>query len=165
MCKDVKEDSLSFLDWAVHTGEDRSLNSDVYRKPTHTDQYLLFDSHHPLKDRLGVITALNHQAETMPTKRDGKETEWKHIKGAFKICGYSNWTHIKTSKRSRADREEERRRRGDAGTSEKLRRSFNIISQFTIEWQRHKLVHPKDKTPRHEHSCVVQDCTDLYIGT
>ena len=42
--KDVREDSLLFLNCVVHTEEDRSLNIRVYRKPTHTDWYLLFNS-------------------------------------------------------------------------------------------------------------------------
>ena len=34
-------------------------------------------------------------------------TEQKHIRGALKSCGYPNWTFVKTSERSSADREEE----------------------------------------------------------
>lgn len=40
-----------------------SLKIEVYRKPTHTDQYLLFDSHHPHEHKLGVIITLHHQAD------------------------------------------------------------------------------------------------------
>ena len=65
MREDVRGDSLPFLDCAVHTEEDRSLNIEMYRKPTHTDQYLLFDSHHPLEHKLVVIRTLNRWAETV----------------------------------------------------------------------------------------------------
>ena len=99
--------SLPFLDCAVHTEEDRGLNIEVYRKPTHTDQYSLLDSHHPLKHKMGFIRTLNYQAEAVPTGKEGKEKEQKHIRGALKTCGYQNWTFVKTSNRSRADREEE----------------------------------------------------------
>ena len=45
--EDVKDNRLPFLDCAVAVGKDGNLSIEVYRKPTHTDQYLLFDSHHP----------------------------------------------------------------------------------------------------------------------
>ena len=71
--EDVRGDSLPFVDCAVHTEEDRSLNLEVYRKPTRTDQYLLFDSRHPLEHELGVIRTLNHRAEM--EKGEGEGTE------------------------------------------------------------------------------------------
>jgi len=35
--EDVKEHKLSFLDCAVYIEEDGRFNTEVYRKPTHTD--------------------------------------------------------------------------------------------------------------------------------
>ena len=72
----------------------RSLNTEVCRKHTDTDQYLLFDSRHPPEHKLGVIKTPNQQAETVPTKTEGKEKENKHIRGALKTCGYPNWTFL-----------------------------------------------------------------------
>ena len=64
------------------------------------------------------------QGPTVSTKSEGKEKEQKHIRGALKICGYPNWTFVKTTKASRSDREEEMRKRNNipcvAGTSETL---------------------------------------------
>ena len=48
--------------------------------------------------------------------KKGMEREQKGIRGALKTCGYPNWTFVKTSKRFRADREEETRRREKATT-------------------------------------------------
>ena len=69
---DVRGDSFPFLDCAVHIEEDRSLNTEVYRKPTHTDQYL-FDSHHPLEHKVGFLRILNHH--TYKESRGGEGTK------------------------------------------------------------------------------------------
>lgn len=49
--EDVKDNSLPFLECEVHIEEGRSPSVGVYRKPM--DQYLLFDSHHPLENKRG----------------------------------------------------------------------------------------------------------------
>ena len=45
--KTEKDNKLAFLDTAVLREPDGCLTTNVYRKPTHTDQYLAYDSHHP----------------------------------------------------------------------------------------------------------------------
>lgn len=55
--EDVKDNHLPFLDCDVHFSKGRNLHIGVYRKPTHRDQYLLFDSHHPLDHKLDVNPA------------------------------------------------------------------------------------------------------------
>lgn len=56
----------------------------VYMKPTHTDQHLLFDSHHPQEHKLGVIITLHHQAENLPTTAEIKDEGCKHLATALK---------------------------------------------------------------------------------
>ena len=104
--------SLPLLDCAVHIVEGRSLNIEVYRKSIHRSIFA-FDTHHPLENKLGVIRTLNHRAESVHNKSEGKENEHKHIRGALKTFGYPNWTFVRTSIRSRADREKETRKRNN----------------------------------------------------
>ena len=54
--EDNKEDgSIPYLDTIVKPEVDGSLSITVYRKPTHTDQYLQWDSHHNLSAKFSVI--------------------------------------------------------------------------------------------------------------
>ena len=46
---------LAFLDCLIQREVDGSFSTSVYRKPTHTDHYLLFESNDPLIHKLGVI--------------------------------------------------------------------------------------------------------------
>ena len=55
--EDNKEDgSIPFLDTIVKPEVNGSLSITVYRKPTHTDQYLQWDSHHNLSAKLVSLT-------------------------------------------------------------------------------------------------------------
>ena len=59
--KDNKEDgSIPFLDTIVKPEADGTLSITVYRDPTHTDQYLQWDSHHHLSAKFSVIHTLSH---------------------------------------------------------------------------------------------------------
>ena len=53
--EEESEGSLPFLDTLMVRKEDGTIKLLVYRKKTHTDQYLNFSSHHPLHQKLGVI--------------------------------------------------------------------------------------------------------------
>ena len=64
--EDNKEDgSIPFLDTIVKPEVDCSLSITVYRKPTHTDQYLQWDSHHHLSAKFSVIQTLSHRGSTV----------------------------------------------------------------------------------------------------
>ena len=59
--EEQKQDgSMPFLDILVTPQEDGTLTSRVYRKATHTDQYLQWDSHHNLACKYSVINTLSH---------------------------------------------------------------------------------------------------------
>ena len=51
-----KEDgAIPFVDTIAKSEADGNLSITVYRKPTHTDQYLQWDSHHDLLTKFSVI--------------------------------------------------------------------------------------------------------------
>ena len=55
--------SLPFLDTLVTAKGDGSLSTSIYRKPTHTNQYLQWDSHHAIANKYNVINSLLHTAK------------------------------------------------------------------------------------------------------
>ena len=46
-----ENNTLAMLDTLIHRRDDDYLKITIYLKPTHTDQYLLMDSHHPLQQK------------------------------------------------------------------------------------------------------------------
>ena len=92
------DDNLAFLDCHVHLNPDGSLNSTVYRKPTHTDHYLQFDSHHPLIHKLGVIRTLHYRANTVISNPQDIAEEKDHIHQSLGNCGYPEWAFTKANK-------------------------------------------------------------------
>ena len=50
--------TLPFLDTLVQRNHDETISIKIYRKPTHTNQYLKYTSHNPKSAKQSVITAL-----------------------------------------------------------------------------------------------------------
>ena len=69
--------SMPFLDTLVTPQSDGSLATTVYRKPTHTNQYLHWDSHHAIANKYSIISTLLHRAKQIllqPTADGGRTT-------------------------------------------------------------------------------------------
>ena len=72
--------SIAMLDTMICHLNDGSLKFKIFRKKTHTDHYLQFDSHQPLEHKLGVIRTLTHRAKTIVTIKEDKKEEESHLK-------------------------------------------------------------------------------------
>ena len=59
---------IPFLDALISHTEDGKVKVQVYRKATHTDQYLNFSSHHLLNHKLGVICTLYDCCDNIVTE-------------------------------------------------------------------------------------------------
>ncbi|XP_072025297.1 uncharacterized protein [Amphiura filiformis] len=92
-----QERSIPFLDTLIVRKPDGSVKLLVYRKATHTDQYLNFASHHPVHHKLGVVRTLLDRMNSVVSEKEDKEQEEGKIKHALKKCGYPEWTfnHVK----------------------------------------------------------------------
>ena len=63
-CEMESNGCLPFLDVLMLRQSDGSLRTSVYRKGTHTDRYLDYNSHHPLSHKKSVASTLINRAHT-----------------------------------------------------------------------------------------------------
>ena len=128
---------LAFLDTLTHVLPDGSTKTNIYRKATHTDQYLDFTSNHHIKQKIGIITTFEHRAQELITTEEDKKEEMKHVKKALKRCGHPNWT-LNRRKERKPKEKEKVERRGKVtipyikGLSENLARIFKRYDIETI---------------------------------
>ena len=54
--------AMPFLDILITPGRDGSLSTSAFRKSTHTDLYMQWDSHHTLTSKYSMIGTLQHRA-------------------------------------------------------------------------------------------------------
>ena len=80
-----------FLDTLATPLADKLLSFKVYQKPTHTDQYLQWESHHSLSAKYSVIGTLTHRAKVVCTDPDLLQSEIRSLKKHFGRCNYPNW--------------------------------------------------------------------------
>ena len=181
------DEHLAFLDLDLKREVDGSMTVAVYRETCHTDQYLRYDSHHPVKQRHGTVSTLLHRAWTLPSTQEKKIEEVRKVRTALKNNGYPDRV---VSKVNRAVRQKIRRGRPSghetapevkgwvtlpyvSGTSERLARvltAFGVkVAQKPVKKLRDMLVHPKDPLDKMKKQGTVYqlecaDCGARYVG-
>ena len=86
-----QDGSMPFLDTLVTPQQNGTLTTSVYSKPTHTDLYLQWDSHHNLASKFSVINTLTHRAKAVCYNAKLLETELKHLQEVLGHCKYPKW--------------------------------------------------------------------------
>ena len=190
--KEEKQDSiLPFLDTLVHRNPDKTISVKVYRKPTHTNQYLNYTSHHPTSAKQSVITALFDRADNIVSSEKDKEEGKQHNLAALQQNGYPTDFIMKTVKQHNRRKEritevtEEESKPNKKinpplpppyiqGASEQLRRTFNKYNIKTTFYtpttlRRSLLSKPKDPIPKEDRNNVIyqldcKDCEAVYVG-
>jgi hypothetical protein len=184
--------SLAFLDINTIRKPDGSLKITIYRKPTHTDQYLDFNSHHPNEHKLSVVRTLFGRAKSIISEEQDLNLEMQHVSQALTKCHYPEWALKKGREQAikpKSDTESKRvpgqaKSKGNVvlpyiqGTSEQLRRAF-LKHKISVSFKPHKtlgqlLVHPKDKPDKKDICGLIyhikcdghpkEQCSMDYIG-
>ncbi|KAI8513882.1 hypothetical protein Bbelb_082060 [Branchiostoma belcheri] len=172
------DNMLPFLDTKTIVEEDGNLRFEVYRKPTHTDQYLAFDSHHPLEHKLATLSL---QTKPKRTNIDTSEVPWLNVATKTGLSTKRSNQSSDQSKKTQKCKPLTNKNKANItipyvqGVSEKLRRifqNFNIATNFKPHSTlRQRLVHPKDRPHKgtkanviYRLKCEEPSCNNTYIG-
>ena len=98
--EDNREDgAIPFLDTIIKPDTDGKLSITVCRKPTYSDQYLQWNSHHPLSAKFSVIHTLSHRVQTVCNSPELLQKEKTHLRKALSKCKYPKWALEKVERR------------------------------------------------------------------
>ncbi len=182
--------SVPFLDTRSVPQEDGSIRTIVYRKPTHTDLYVQWDSNHPLSAKLSVVSSLFHRANVVCRNENDLKSEQDYLSKVLEYNGYPKWAinkgkqrleKLKTITSSTDNRDNTVKRNSYVvmdyvkGLSERIRDIFKRKgTQVYFKGSntlRNILVSPKDKDPKgskqdviYHIPCSYPSCNACYIG-
>ena len=181
--EDEQNLSIAMLDARIHRSISGKLNFSVYRKPTHTDQYLNFTSNQPLQHKLGVIRTLHHRCKMICSTEEAKLNEIEHLKKVLSYSGYtkSAW-HTATHPKERSGNTTSAKTTKSPGhialpyvgnvsdsIARVIRKAGVQVHLKPFNTIRSRLVHPKDKITKEEMAGVVYhikcgECDSNYVG-
>ena len=170
---------LPFLDISIKHHTDGSLSTSVFRKKTHTDKYLDFESHHPLTHKKAVVSTLLCRAFTHMSDRVSETKEIRHVTNALRRNGYPQWLIDKQVSTPHTISTTDHQWKGTAvlpyirGLSESIRRVLSSLD-VRVCFKPHTTLRcffpsPKDRPDDLESAGVVynipcMDCSSCYIG-
>ena len=105
-CEIQEDGQLPFIDINLRKEKDGTISTSVFRKRTHTDQYLQFSSHHPLAHKHSVIRTLFSRASSLLSSLVQCSLEEKNIFDALRTNGYSKNLIQRRSTSQRSETEE-----------------------------------------------------------
>ncbi|KAL9983165.1 hypothetical protein ACROYT_G005298 [Oculina patagonica] len=179
------DDGLSFLDTTT-TRVNGRIQVNVYRKPTHTDKYLDFNSHHPTQHKRSVVNTLLERAKNIPSTSAGKRKEKEHV---VKVLLNNNYP-MRFIKSCDSHRKANRRVSDSSDTPNDAATSFVVLPYVKgvteriskvlrnngvkvgfkpLNTLRTRFPKPKDKLTAFQSRCVVYrvnclDCNFTYYG-
>ncbi len=178
---------VPFLDTYINSDDKGTIVTKVYRKPTHTDLYLNWHSHHPVSARMAVVRTLFHRAQTVCSTKEILEEEHQHLKTVLRINDYPEWAINKGSQLKEKNKEGQNTNKEKKdfkgfivipyvkGLSEPFKRVMEKIGIQVFfkggTTLKSMLVAPKDKDSKAKTQNIVyniicgeESCTHQYIG-
>ena len=180
------EGAIPFLDtFPQPKGENITVS--VYRKPTHTDRYLDFNSSHPISAKKAVVRALMDRAENVCSDPDILVKEIEHLGKVLRYNNYPQWLIDKRGKSEKSgplihpDTGHEIKKQFFISVPyfPGLSESFKKIFRYTaiqvcfkgVNTLKSMLMHPKDKISIEQKKdivyrweCQADGCKSAYIS-
>ena len=184
--------SMPFLDILIIPNQGGSLSTTVYRKPTHTDLYLQWNSHHTVSAKYSVVGTLHHRAEIICSSPQLLQQEEQYLQKALQRCKYPAWALNKVKIKSKCSANKKRRDTTKTGQDNRNQKPYMVVPYYRGMSENLKkvcsrhgvqvyfkggntiknlLVAPKDKDPIMKKSGVIYrykcnrvDCDEEYIG-
>jgi len=79
---------INFLDISIHKNRNNTFNTKVYRKPTHSGNYINFNSFHQKSQKTNVIFTLVHRATRLCSTKVNLKKEIEIITGELQKCDF-----------------------------------------------------------------------------
>ena len=119
---------MPFLDMMITPKEDGRLSTTVYRKPTHTDLYLKWDSHHPISSKYSVVGTLHHRAKTICSSPHMLKQE-DHLSKVLTRCRYPTWAinRVKMKMRTPAQK---KKNNNNANIQQNYQRPYMVVPYY-----------------------------------
>ena len=185
---------MPFLGILITPKEDGSLSTSVFRKPTHTDLYLQWDSHHTISSKYSVAGTLYYRAKTICSDPQLLKKEEDHLCQALQKCKYPTWAinraKLKSQNPSRSTNRNNNNQTGQNVTNNKnlhmvvsyqqglSERIKNTCKKYGVQVHfeggpmiKGFLMAPKDKDPItnksgviYRYKCSGDGCGEEYIG-
>ena len=119
---------MPFLDILITPKEDGSLSTRVYRKPTHTDLFLQWNSNYTVSSKYSVVGTLDHRAQTICSSPELLQQEEEHLKQALTRCKYPAWAlnRVKIKAKATANRNS----RGTRNSGNNIQKPHMVIPYY-----------------------------------
>ena len=190
----TQQGTLPFLDTLVTTEPNNTFSTTVYRKPTHTDQYLHRYSNHHITSKQSVYNTLAHRAKIVSSNQEILDKELQHIRKALQACHFPNWACNELDQKFLKNNQSNNNNTNhDNNTNNTKNRNITVVVPYIKRTSekfkrlckskgtqvhfkgtntlRTQILNPKDKDPKlqksgtiYHYKCPHLNCLEAYMG-
>ena len=115
------------MDTLVTPCSDGSLSTKAYRKPTHTDLYLQWDSHHTTAAKYSVVSTLHHRAKAVCSTQLLLKDEEEHLQKVLTENKNPTWALNRVKNKIKAPKRQDLKRREHANNTKGQNKPYMIL--------------------------------------